>query len=169
MSGSAMKPLRVFSAAAFVLLVVFAGRVPARRGTLPSQNKLDGDPVRRAKNLPRAGDAQFEHMRKELDAGDYPQALHILQEYRDEVRSTEQALKASGVDAERHPGGFKQLQIHVRKSVRELGQILLSLPEEQREGFDAVRKDLVNMEKELIEMLFPRAPGKNAEKAKPKG
>ncbi len=169
MSGPAMKPLRILSAAAFVLLVIFAGRVPARCGSLPSQNKPDGDPVRRAKNLPRAGDAQFERMRKELDAGNYPQALHILQEYCDEVRSTALALKASGVDAERHPGGFKQLQIHVRKSVRELGHIILSLPEEQREGFDTVRKDLVNMEKRLIEMLFPRAPGKNAEKDKPKG
>jgi len=167
MFAPAMTRLRSLLAAAFAVLLVAIA--PARGAALPSQNKPDGDPIRRAKNLPRTGDAQFGQMRKELDAGNYAQALHILQEYRDEVRSTEQALKATGVDAERHPAGFKQLQIHVRKSVRELEQVLLSLPEEQRDPFDAVRKDLINIEKELIEMLFPRPPGKTADREKPKG
>jgi hypothetical protein len=168
MSARIMTP-RALLATVFALLLSPGLAVPARATARRAQNKSDNDPVRRAKNLGHTSDAQFEQIHKELDAGNFAQALRILHDHRDEVRSIEQALKATGQDAERHPAGFKQLQIHVRKSVRELDQIVVSLPDDQREAFDSVRKDLVNVEKELIDMLFPRAPGKNPEKDKPKG
>ena len=129
----------------------------------------ESDPVRKAKVLPKLGDAQFALMHKALDAGEYSRALQILEQYRDQAKSVEAALKASGLDAERKPAGFKQLQIHVRKSVRELDQFVLGLPEDQREPFQAIRRELATVEKELFDMLFPRQPGKSPPKQKPKG
>ena len=155
-------------AAGLCWLLCAAAQAEDRIAVLLSQFTQETDPVRKAKALPKLGDAQFELMRKETAAGNYAQALHIAQEYRDEVRTATTALKSSGVDAERHPNGFKQVQIHLRKSLREIDQAILAAAEEQREGLEAVHKDLVSLEKELIDMLFPRQPGKNPEKDKPK-
>ncbi len=140
-----------------------------RFAELRSQFTKEGDPARRAKALARLGEAQFKEIHREIDAVEYAEALKIAGEYRDEVRSMEAWLKSSGIDAERHPGGFKQLQIHLRKSLRELEQTILSLPDEQRDGFSAIRKDLLGVEKELIDLLFPRQPEKSREKEVPKG
>ena len=41
-------------------------------------------------------------------------SLHTLEQYRDEVHETVTALNGMGVDAERKPAGFKELQISLR-------------------------------------------------------
>jgi len=129
----------------------------------------ESDPVRKAKALPRLGEAQFEQVRKEIAAQSYDQALHIVEDYRDEVRGAVAALKSTGVNAERRPSGFKQLQIHLRKSLRELDQTLLALPDDQRPPFESIRQELLSTEKELLDLLFPRKPGKGRSPEKPKG
>ena len=136
---------------------------------LQGQFNRENDATRKVKILTKLGDAQFALMRKETGEGKYEQALRTLEEYRDEVRTAETALKATGADAERKPGGFKQLQIQVRKGLREIDQTILAMPDEQRRPFDTVRRDLLLIDKELIDMLFPRQPGKDPEKEKPKG
>jgi hypothetical protein len=140
-----------------------------RVAELQAQFNRETDPVRKAKILPKLGDAQFDSARGETDAGRYAQALKIIEEYRDEVKTAEAALKASGIDAERKPAGFKQLQIHIRKSVREIEQTILALPDAERPPFEAVRQQLMGIEKGLIDMLFPRQPEKKPEKEKKKG
>ncbi len=136
---------------------------------LKNQFSRENEPARKAKALGKLGDAQFDLARHAIDSSEFAQALRLLQDYRDEVRAAEASFKAATSDPERHPAGFKQLQIHVRKSLRELDQIILSLPEDQRAPFDAVRKDLLGVEKELIDLLFPRQPGKVPVPEKPKG
>ncbi len=158
---------RLLPAACFLyLLAPVSGQ--DRITELHTQFERENEPVRKAKALTKLGDAQFELLRKETDTGEYTEARRTIQDYRDEVRSTLGALKASGVDAERKPGGFKQLQIHLRKSLRELDQTILTLPADQREPFETIRTELAGMEKELIDLLFPRQPGKTPEKDKKK-
>jgi hypothetical protein len=136
---------------------------------LQTQFNRENDPARKVKILTKLGDAQFALMRKETGEGNYEQALRTLEEYRDEVRTAETALKATGADAERKPGGFKQLEIYLRKGLREIDQTILAIPDDQRPPFDVVRRDLLRIDRELIDMLFPRQPGKEPEKEKPKG
>ena len=126
------------------------------------------DPVRKAKALTKLGDAQLNLANQETDAGNFAQALKIFQQYRDEVKTAHAALKASGIDAERRPNGFKQLQMHVRKAIREIGQTTLAVPVEQRKPFEATREELLHIEKELIDMLFPR-PHEKLKPPKQKG
>ncbi len=136
---------------------------------LQAQFNQESDPVRKAKALMKFGDAQFELLGKQADAGNYGEALHVLQEYREEVKVTHAALKATGLDAEKKPGGFKQLQIHVRKSLRKLNQTITSLPYKERDPFEAIRRELEEIDKELVDMLFPRQPGRRPETEKRKG
>jgi hypothetical protein len=117
------------------------------------------DAVRKAKVFEKLGDAQFEEARKSGSAGDYSAVGLTMESYRDDARAALDALKKSQPDAERHPNGYKQLQYHVHRSLRELDEILVVAPPEYRPPLRLVRQDLAAMNDELLRMLFPRRPG----------
>ena len=169
MSRLVSGPRRALLAAALSSLLLSAAPVQDRIAELQAQFKRENDPVRKAKALTKLGDAQLALARQETDAGHHDRALQIIEEYRDEAKVAEAALKTSGLDAERQPAGFKQLQIHVRKSVREIEQTIQALPDEERPPFEAIRQELMRIEKELVDLLFPRQPGKSANQEKKKG
>jgi hypothetical protein len=81
-----------------------------------------------------------------------------MEKYRDNARAAVDALKKDHPDAERHTSGFKQLQIHVHKSLREVDEVLVVAPDEYRPPLELVRRDLANIDDELLELLFPRHP-----------
>ncbi len=95
-------------------------------------------------------------------AGDDVGSLHTLEQYRDEIRHMAEALKSTGVDAEKKPAGFKELQISIRENVRRIDDLILSLPVDKRPFFREVRTDLVKTQNELIDALFPRKPDRNS-------
>ncbi|MFI5058934.1 MAG: hypothetical protein ACHQLQ_12175 [Candidatus Acidiferrales bacterium] len=117
------------------------------------------DAVRKAKIFEKLGDAQFEEARKSGNAGDYSAVGLTMERYRDNARAAFDALKKNQPDAERHPNGYKQLQFHVHRSLRELDEILVVAPVEYRPPLRLVRQDLAAINDELLHMLFPRRPG----------
>lgn len=127
----------------------------------------EADPVRKARALAKLGDDQIDQARKELKADDDVASLHTLEQYRDEIQHMAEALKATGVDAEKKPAGFKELQISLRESVRRIDDLILSLPVDKRPFFREVRTDLVKTQNELIDALFPRQPDRNSKKPNP--
>jgi len=74
----------------------------------------------KAKLLGKLGDAQFEEARRASKAGEYDAVGLTLEKYRDNVRSAIEALKKQHPDAEKQSNGYRQLQIHVHKAIREL-------------------------------------------------
>ena len=67
--------------------------------------------------------------------------------------------EGTGIDAVRHSGGFKELQISLRTSLRRLDDLIFSVPQDLRPAFRAARSDLETAENSLIDALFPvRAP-----------
>lgn len=123
--------------------------------------------VRKAKLLEKLGDAQLEETRRASQARDYKTLGLVLEKYRDNARAAVDALKKDHPDAERHTGGYKQLQIHVHKAIRDVDEILVIAPEEYRPPVELVRRDLAAMDDELLTMLFPRRPpGKKPEDKK---
>jgi hypothetical protein len=119
------------------------------------------DAVRKAKVFEKLGDAQFEEARKSGSAGNYSAVGLTMESYRDDARAALDALKKNQPDAERHPNGYKQLQYHVHRSLRELDEILVVAPPEYRPPLRLVRQDLAAMNDELLRMLFPRRPGEH--------
>lgn len=132
-----------------------------------TQFNHEHDPVRRAKLLTKLSAEEFRSFREAVDAADSPAALRLLGDYRDQLVDAQKALAASGVDAEKRPKGFKELQISLRENLRTLGDILLAIPADEREPFDAIRQQLERVNKQLILELFPRQPGASKE-PKPK-
>jgi hypothetical protein len=125
------------------------------------------DPVRRARALARLGDEQVDLAKRQLRADDETASLQTLEQYRDEVRATVAALNGMGVDAERKPAGFKELQISLRETIRHIDDLILTLEVDKRPFFRVVRNDLFMDQNDLIDKLFPRKPERNAPKSDP--
>ncbi len=119
----------------------------------------ENDPVRKAKVLAKLGDLQVAEVVRLADTNDVDAAFAMLAEYRAEVRGTFDALKATGIDAERKPAGFKELQIHLRKALWQLDRAALLIPGERRPAFQDIRDELNRIHNDLIRRLFPREPG----------
>jgi hypothetical protein len=124
------------------------------------QARFDGETnsVRKAKILEKLGDAQFEVARRAGKEGDNNTAGFTMEKYRDNVRAALEALKKQHPDAEKQSNGYRQLEFHVRKGIREVEEMLLVAPADYKPPLEIVRHDLVAMEDELINLLFPRRP-----------
>jgi len=125
------------------------------------------DPVRKSRALAKLGDEQVDLAKRQLRADDEVASLHTLEQYRDEVHDMVSVLRGTGVDAERKPGGFKELQISLRETIRRIDDLILTLNVDKRPFFRAVRNDLFMDQNELIDELFPRKPDRNSPKSAP--
>jgi hypothetical protein len=128
-----------------------------------AQYAAETNPVDKAKILAKLGSREMTAIRDFSKDGEDDQALATLEQYRDAVRATTQALVATGVDASRRSKGFKELQISLRMFLRRLDDLLFSVPQHLRPSFRAVRSDLEVEESALIDALFPgRTPQRPA-------
>src|SRR5437762_13696088 len=114
--------------------------------------------VRKARLIEKLGDAQLEEARRAGKAGDYNAVGMTLEKYRDNVRAAIEALKRQHPDAEKQSNGYRQLEMHLRKGIREVDETILVSPEGYKPPLQIVRQDLVGMDDELLKMLFPRRP-----------
>ena len=110
----------------------------------------------KVKSLEKLGDAQFDAAGKAIQANDYATADLTYEKYRDNVRAAYELLKKQEPDADRHPNGYRQLELQVRKGIREIEEARLVAPEELRPPLTIVHQDLIQMDDELIRLLFPR-------------
>lgn len=117
------------------------------------------DPVNKAKRLPRLGEAHIAAARRAIRDDNVPLAITLLQEHRDLIDSTRQALLAAIPDPEKKPSGFKQVEIHVRKTLAQMADIIAEAPVSERPPLEAIRADLERLNRQLIRDLFPRQPG----------
>ena len=120
------------------------------------------DPVRKAKLLLPLGDSEFKDAEAALANEKPSEALDILKQYLDEVQSCEKELDAKFPDAEKHANGYKQLQISLRGSLRRLDAMIVGLTEDDRKPFVEIRGQLDEIDRHLIQMLFPKQPPNDA-------
>jgi hypothetical protein len=127
-------------------------------GELQEKFDHEDNAVRKAKLLQKLGDAQFEALHAAEKAEDYNAVGVTLEKYRDNVRAVLAELKKQHPDAERQSNGYRQLQMHVDRGVREVDEALLTAPEQFQPPLQLVRADLSVMDDELLRLLFPRQP-----------
>jgi hypothetical protein len=157
--------IRMAVIAALFFPVIIAAQVRLEDDLARYQHETD--PVRKARILAKMGDTQVEFARKELKEGHDEASLHTLEQYRDEVHETVAALNRIGVDPERKPAGFKELQISLRETVRRVDDLIFTLDVDKRPFFRAVRNDLFADHNTLIDELFPRKPDHSSPKSEP--
>ena len=149
------------------LAIVSSLSAQDRIALLLAQYQHEVDPARKARALVKLGDAQIEDAKQQLKDGEDVKCLDILERYRDEVKETVDGLMGTGIDAEKRPAGFKELQISLRETVRKIDDLILTLPVDKRPFFRDVRNDLVKEQNILIDALFPRSPDRNSKKSNP--
>jgi hypothetical protein len=132
-----------------------------------AQFQLERDPVLKAKILAKLGRFQVDLARADIRADKDEQSLADLEHYRDQVETTVHALSATGVNAEQHPAGFKELQISLRETLRHIDELILQIPLDKRPWFQAVRSDLGKSQNALIEALFPSLGEKRSKRGDP--
>jgi hypothetical protein len=146
------------------LLMILAAMVPARTtcaatedvNALQARFDRETNSVHKARLLEKLGDAQLELTRRASQTNDYKTIGLVMEKYRDNARAAVDALKKDHRDAEHHTNGFKQLQIHVHKALREVDEVLVVAPDEYRPPLEIVRRDLAAIDDELLDLLFPR-------------
>jgi hypothetical protein len=155
--------IRIAVIASLALCVSLAAQDRFAQDLARYQNETD--PVRKARALAKLGDEQVDLAKRQLKAEDEAASLKTLEQYRDEVRATVATLNGMGVDAERKPAGFKELQISLRETIRHIDDLILTLEVDKRPFFRVVRNDLFMDQNDLIDKLFPRKPERNSPKS----
>lgn len=149
---------RVWASAAMLALLAGGLAAQSRAPEFHARFAQETDPMRRAQAMPKLGEVEFADITRDIDAGRPFEALAILKEYRDEIGSCEKGLDARNIDAEKHPKGYKQMQISLRESLRKLNNLMVGFTADEQTPFLEVRKDLEDMNRHLIHELFPKTP-----------
>jgi hypothetical protein len=157
-----------FLSSCFLLSLMVACSATSRAqdpalGKVEAQYQSETNAVRKAKLLAKLGPLKVDEAARKIKADQDEEAFSELEQFRDEARTTADALAAVQVNASRHPAGFKELQIGLRESLRRLGDLILLVPSDEQPRFEALRSDLATTQNSLIEALFP-SPKEKREK-----
>lgn len=150
--------LRLWAPIVFLALLPAGATAQTTAADFHARFAQDTDPVRRAESMHKLGAVEFDEITKDFDAGKLPDALALLREYRDEIDACEKGLDARKVDAEKHPKGYKQLEMSVRESLRKLDRLIVGLTADEQGPFTEVRQNLEVLNGHLIHELFPNRP-----------
>src|ERR1035438_4798484 len=104
-----------------------------------------GNSVHKAKLMNKLGDAQFDAIHEAEKTENYNVAAEILEKYRDNVRAALEALRKQHPDAERQSNGYRQLEMHLGRGIREVNDALHTAPAELLPPLRLVREDLTAM------------------------
>ena len=150
-----------------VFLAILPPAAPESLAELQARFDRETNGVHKAKLMEKLGSAQLEEARRAGEAREYDTVGLTFEKYRDNVRAAVEALKKQHPDAEKQSNGYRQLEMHVRKGIREVNETLLVSPEGYKPPLELVRQDLIGMDDELLKKLFPRRPAEHREAAPP--
>lgn len=159
---------RTASSLAALLLLLAAFLLPARAfaaaprdedlATLRLQFQQQTDAVKRAKLFSKFGAALMAEMRKLQAAKDYEKVTPLFLEYRDAASTAFKGLTEANPDAEKHPGGYRELEMHLRQSLHLLNNIVFDMPLDDRESLLGPQREIEKIDDRLVKALFPRGP-----------
>lgn len=146
------------SAFAPVIFLLLCSSLLAADKIKELQNHFDRDPhaATKIKTLDKLGLAEFDSATKAGQAGDYITVGFIFEKYRDNVRAAFELLRKEEPDPDRHATSYRNLELQVRRAVREVEETLVAVPDPVRPPLQIVRQDLISFDDELIHLLFPR-------------
>lgn len=149
---------RACSGITLVFLFVFPAVAQESVAELQARFDREGNSIKKAKLLVRLGDAQFEESRRAGQAGDNNAVDASMEKFRDNVRAALEALKKQHPDAEKHSNGYRQMEMEVKHGIREVEDSMLAASAPYKPPLQIVRQDLINMDEEMIRLLFPHRP-----------
>ena len=116
--------------------------------------RRQGNSVKKVKILIRMSAMDLEFVSRRVRRGLYSEADRILERYAGTVGRAEQVLKDSKRDPQRKPGGFKHLEISLRKQLRQLTDLRDLYPFDRQEVIDRTIACAEAVKQRMIAALF---------------
>jgi len=154
------EPYYAIRAVALTLAIALATSSTQKLGQLEARFARAGSALERVRILARLGPLEVREARRELDTGKFAEALQRLQQYRDRARQAYEQLHAHVLTPAKKPAGFKELEISLRETLRQLDDAIATAPFEYQNDLKAVRADLNSLHARLLDDLFPSGGGK---------
>jgi hypothetical protein len=127
-------------------------------GELQSRFDHETNSVHKAKIFEKLSEEQLAEVRRAAQANDYNAIGLIMEKYRDNAHVAVAALKKEHPNADHQLNGYKQLQIHIRRAIRDIKETELLAPDEYKPPLRLVEHDLALLDDELLQSLFPSPP-----------
>jgi len=116
------------------------------------------DPVSRTKIEIRISDLLITLMTEAARAGDDRRAEQYLNDYSNTISDAHLTMMKTGKDAHKHPEGFKDLEISLRKQQSRLSDAGKLMDIDSRESVDKVRKQASNISDQLVKTMLLKDP-----------
>jgi hypothetical protein len=112
------------------------------------------DPVGRTKTQIKISEILLTLVSDAVQSGEIEAMEKRLGEYTAAIEDAHQTLMKTGRDAHKKPGGFKDLEIALRRQVRQLEDIGKGLTFDQRDAVDKAREEAADIRDDLLKALF---------------
>ena len=112
-------------------------------------------PVDRAKAYVELSDILIRYVHSNIPRTDADATREWLEQYQDAILSARQTMLASGRDAQRHPEGYRELEIILRRHIRWLSDWRIGLVDEERTPVEDTMKTATAVRGEMLQLLFP--------------
>jgi len=156
MKRAILVPLSVFL---FASAGLAAGREEEDRAKLLEHERQkfakEEDPVSRAKIGIRISDILLDEVAESVREGKIENMEQQLAAYADTIQAAHTTLMESGRNASKKPGGFKELEIALRKHVRKFEDFARLLNLQKRLPLEKARDFAVGVREKLLKALFP--------------
>ena len=135
---------------------VLAQETKLERRYQGQQGKLrrQGNTVKKVKILIKMSAIDLEIVSRRVRSGLYSDADRILERYAGAVGRAERVLKDSQRDPQRKPGGFKHLEISLRKQLRQLADLRDLYPFDRQQVIDRTIACAEAVKRRMIAALF---------------
>ncbi|MDE2664887.1 MAG: hypothetical protein OXI69_01910 [Acidobacteriota bacterium] len=151
----------VWSLLAYLMILSLASPVLARDTKLERQYqgqqaklKRQGNTVKKVKILIKMSAIDLEFVSRRVRRGLYSDADRMLERYAGAVGRAERVLKDSQRDPQRKPGGFKHLEISLRKQLRQLTDLRDLYPFDRQQVIDRTIACAEAVKRHMIAALF---------------
>jgi hypothetical protein len=116
------------------------------------------NPVKKAKLETRLGRLKLQQAFSAYDKGNFKLCWKLLDDYFARMNSAWEDLVASGHVAARKSDGFKQLDIALRESRRDLEDFETHLTFDERQAAEKIRAKTEELHNRVLNALFPLKP-----------
>jgi hypothetical protein len=116
--------------------------------------KSTTDPVSLTKTHIKIAEILITFIGDAARSGDAEVLEHRLSEYLTTIRSAHDTMSKSGRDAKKKSGGFKELEIALRRQANQLEDIGRVLAFDERQPVEKVRQEAITIRDELMKAIF---------------
>lgn len=116
--------------------------------------RRQAEPVDRTKTQIKISEVLIALVGDAVKTGDYELMERRLEEYVEAIQDAHGTMVKTGRDAQKKPTGFKDLEISLRRQMRQLEDIGGALTFDQREPVEKARDEASEIREDLLKALF---------------